>query len=164
MWCVDTQERMRFSHVQNETKRSRPDPPITSSPVAPGDAKFELLISTFSFSWCETTNWWCFHFIFFLVLHRCRFNVFIPGVAIDSPCSFPPITGRPSVQGSAGQSRSVEVHRREGNRSVPKEANSLFSNFFLCHFDSMNHVKVSCLWLVRWSNLHRFCVLWHKRS
>lgn len=29
------QERVRFSHVQKETERSRPDPPVTSSPVAP---------------------------------------------------------------------------------------------------------------------------------
>lgn len=37
---VNTQERMRFSHVQKETERSRPAPPVTSSPVAPGDVMF----------------------------------------------------------------------------------------------------------------------------
>lgn len=44
---VNTQERMRFSHVQKETERSRPDPPVTSSPVAPGDVKFWFVKSIF---------------------------------------------------------------------------------------------------------------------
>lgn len=52
---------------------------------------------------------------------RCRFTVFGAGAAVHSACSLPPLTRQLSVHGSSGQSGSVEVHRREGNRFVPEE-------------------------------------------
>lgn len=91
--------------------------------------------------------------LYFFLVRRCRFTVFGAGAAIDSPCSLPQFTRQLSVHGSSGQSGSVEVHRREGNRSVPKEANSylitavcLSASFSLNHFDeSINNVEDSCL-------------------